>query len=433
MKNREFKKEVEKLAHFIQENDYPEVVRKLVLSLDNLLKPLDDEGEVTPELMAKVCPIVDEFWHWVRQTLPCKKWQEGAEVKPWLTVQEKLAKAGLIAANYHHPQLYKQLAEQCDRLGDGQLALTKLISLLKPCGRLIGYAELSELGNYPLDRVNASIAHSEKLKLRHEIGKQKNKITLIAAIYYLIHHHCTVAQINLLHPLIYFRLSTTDEERRSEQAIINCLFNQSVNWQILFANKAVYIDVRERGINDCLKEISHLLPKSNHGFINALNEKRWIYAFIRQCRKSHLLEEGDLITYTMQLFQTDFLTLKDSSYMAALDFSALVRRKTPSLTAKELGIVHCALYVFCLSEYERDRKVDPRPDSYYLFSGATKCNAAVKKQQFLMGLNPKFGFFEAMALKQGRLNSLINLFEGSAPFAGSKAALPPAEIEMKSI
>lgn len=414
MINKDFKLEVEKFTDLIQKKDYSIIVCGLVLRLNDLLKEQEDEGEVSSELMSKVCPIFDEFWLWAQQTLPYNKWQDGVEVRPWLALQNKLARAQLMPVNYHHPKMYQKLAEHYASLGDGKLELKQLQSLLVSCGRLIGYAELRELDNYPLEKVSQSIVHLEHLRRLHEIGKQKRIMTSISAIFYLIHHHCSVKQLELLTQLIYFRLHTTDEERRSEQAIINSLFNKPSDWQILFA-KAKYIDSKDRGINDSLKNISHLLPKLNSGFIRALNEKRWIYAFIYKCRTSATIVEGDLISETIKLLQADFATLKDNSLVAALDFTASVRKKTSALTAVELKILHSALYVFCLGEYEKERRADKRVDSFYWFSGTTKCTAALKQQEFLMGLRPNFGFFETLALKQGRLKSLINEFEATTP------------------
>lgn len=408
MKIGELQYEIEELEQSIEGGEQAH----LGTQLRELLKSLDNESQVAPELMVSVRAILDAFWQWVIKTLPCDMWEASEDVEPWLNFQEKLVKTGLLVANYHHPLLYQQLAEQYDNHGDGQLELAKLMPLLIRCGRIMGYAQKSELDNYPLERLNNSISQTEKLNLRHEAEKLTTKITMLAAIYYLINHYCTARQLELMPQLINYRSPTTDEERRSEKAIINSVSHQALSCKTFFAETVRYLDGRELIHNESLKVMSdlNLIPKTRTSLIKALEERPWVYAFIRQSRK--LINEGDLLAYTLQLIREDFAIQKDVSYSAALAFAAAIRIQASSLLAEETVIVHSALYVFCLHVYEQERRVDNRPPALLGFSGETKCNAAAKKQQSVIGLRPNFSFFEAMALKQGRLGNLVEMFEG---------------------
>lgn len=106
----------------------------------------------------------------------------------------------------------------------------------------------------------------------------------------------------------------------------------------------------------------------------------------------------------------DFIALNKHSYLDALSLASTIKRLDVKLPQKR-AFINTLLYIFCLEVYENERKEDPRPDSFFAFSGKTKCNAALKKIEYLTGENEHFGFFESLALKQGRLGQLNASFE----------------------
>lgn len=378
MKNSELKNEIETLLLNMAELVSSKEVGQLVFQLSNLVTQLDNEEEVSSKTRDNLCSILDEFWLWVRSSLPGSKWREGLEINPWLNFQAKLANAQLIAENYHHAQMHHYLSQEYARLGDGQLELAKLLPLIISCSRINGYALLNELGTYPLERMKTSVSQMEQFNFRQETGKQKTKMTTTAIIFYLVHHYCTAEQIALLPQLIFFRPLTTNEERRSEQAIIHSLFHDSPGWQLFFTNKSLYIDSRELNIIKGLGEIRHLLPKSHPELIKSVDVNRWIYPFLNKTRTSTLVENDKLVKDTVKWLQTEFATYKNKSYATALDFAARVQSQCSFMTDDEVKTVQSALYLFCLNQYEIDRRTDKRKDSFFAFSGATKCDASSK-------------------------------------------------------
>ncbi|WP_019215746.1 hypothetical protein [Legionella tunisiensis] len=361
--------------------------------------------------MVEVRRILDQYWVWVVKNVTHENWQKGEEVIPWLHLQKQLSHAGLLENNYHHPILFRVLARQYLSLGQSQLELDKLLFMLTRSGALISYVERGELPGYPMVQLNASIAKIERLHLGHEIEKLKAKTTILVTLFYLLHRCCTVEQLALIPQLIYYRLHTTDEERDSEMAIFTSLCSDIPVWQAFFARNNYYVDTNTFRNEACLKEIASLIPTARLTLLHAVDNMRWIYSFIYQSRQLKILDENQLLAHTIQLFRKEFATLQDRSYSAALDFAAEIRRQINCLTEKEANLVHDALYTFCLHVYEEERPRDKFANPFAL-SGKTKCNAAEKKRKDLAGFPIKYGFLEVIALKQGRLGALVNMFEG---------------------
>lgn len=404
-------KEENALGAFLEGDGEGEEVFSLVLQLGALLQDLSDESPVYPELMVEVRLILDQYWAWVAKNIAHESWQKGEEVSPWLHLQKQLSRAGLLESDYHHPILFRVLARQYLSLGQSQLELDKLLFMLTRSGRLISYVERGGSPGYPMVQLNASIAKIERLQLGHEVGKLKAKTTILVTLFYLLHRCCTVEQLALIPPLIYYRLHTTDEERNSELAIFTSLCSDIPVWQAFFARNNCYVDTKAFRDEACLKDLAPLIPTARMALLHAVDNTRWIYSFIYQSRQLKLLDENQLLAHTIELFRKEFATLQDRSYSAALDFAAETRRQINCLTEREANLVHDALYTFCLYVYEEERPKDKFANPFAP-SGKTKCNAAEKKRKDLAGFPIKYGFFEVIALKQGRLGALVNMFEG---------------------
>lgn len=401
--------EGDSLDAFLQGDE--EEVFSLVTQLGALLQDLSNESPVYSELMVEVRLILDQYWTWVVENVTHEKWQEGKEVSPWLLLQKQLSYAGLLENDYHHPILFRVLARQYLSLGQSQLDLDKLLFMLTRSGRLISYIERGGLPGYPMVQLKTSIAKIERLHLGHEIEKLKTKTTILITLFYLLHRCCTVEQLALIPQLIYYRVHTTNEERNSELAIFTSLCSDIPVWQAFFAQNNYYVDTRAFKEEACLKELTTLIPTARMTLLHAIDNTRWIYSFIYQSRELKLLDDNQLLIHTIGLFRKEFATLQDDSYSAALDFAAEARRQINCLTETETNLVQDALYTFCLHVYEEERRNEKRATPFTL-SGKTKCNAAEKKRQDLAGFPIKYGFFEIIALKQGRLGALVNMFEG---------------------
>lgn len=436
----------------------------------------------------------------------------------------KLIKRNFLAANYHHPRLFAVIEEEYRTLSSESVTAEQLLVLLMQCGRVTKYAEATNLSNYP-------ISSFPENPLPQQRQRQKESVILLASIYYLIFHYCSTEQLRLLPYLIDFRLDTTDEERRSEKAILNYLSTRILDSGAFFKKQKAF-DARAIKEFD-LDKIKELPSSSPTALFHAVSEQRWIYAFVHhtryqdsnlqlrpeninltlelletdfassddqsytaalnfartaikqlfcltdeekiiasstiylfcldkyvlehqkmdeqtsaddsptikaakslivdfrqkfqfsaipdnpwllvfQQRSSTLLGKDDiqLLRYAEQLFTIQFDNQEDKSYSAAMKFSAEIKKEYQELSEKESDLVHDALHSFCLKQYALDRRSDKQEHSKLSFSADTKCNGALKQRSSILGYaHQGMGFFERMALKQGRLKILENTFE----------------------
>lgn len=383
----------------------------LAANLSEIIGRFNQEEDVGTELMHQIEEVICEFWRLVSNTLPYEKWQNSNQVAPWIIFQRSLYKAGVLPADFHHPILYQHLKSQYENVGNSPLGIDKLMPLLICCSRMTGYAnkDPQELSNYPYSQLNKQI----EAKRPQELTKLKDILCLLRSSFYLIYHFCTVEQLTLIPYLIYFRNSTTDEERRSELAIFNWLTKKTTGCLDFFSANEDYIDTRSFKQISALEQVCHLIPAARKNFIKETNEDRWIYLFIQKSRTETLNSRHDLLNYTVRLFDADFASETDKSYPSALKFAInILKTQTIILTKKESKIVHDALYYFCLDKYKVHRKEDPRPRfSPISPSGQTKCEAAEKIQLGIQGIPVQFSFFQRIALMDGRLKTLIDTFK----------------------
>ncbi|AWN73648.1 hypothetical protein LEAN103870_10285 [Legionella anisa] len=412
MKVYELKKHVEELLKSkIDPLKTPREIIGFISKLVEILEPLEDKSEFYPGMMPPVKNLIDQFWYWVVGNVPYEQWKEGTYVIPWLSLQRLLVKEGLLAADFHHPVLYEALKNQFNHLAGNRLKITELMPLLIRAGRMLGYMDPTENG-YPFVRLHAGIA----ARMPQEITKIKDIMFLLRSAFYLIYKYCTVEQLTLMPFLIYFRNLTTDEERRSELAIFNYLTQNTADCIEFFNTYDEYIDTRSITLIDALQNVSAWMPTKRPDFLNATNRSRWIYPFIQQVRLAAGDDLGnDLINSTLHLLELDFATRKDQSFTGALSFTAAVKRQAQVLTNEEAKLVHSATCLFCLEKYIKHRVEDPLGDkhSFLSLSGETKCHAAEKRMSAILGRPTRFGFFETLAINQGRLKKLIDFLEES--------------------
>lgn len=389
-----------------------EPITGLVARLEEHLNTLENEKELTSTMMTPIKNLINEFWDWVATNLPHKKWQNGDEVDPWLDLQKKLVNVGLLPFDFHHDKLYQVLIKDYEHRPNNQLNITDLMPLLICCSRMLGYAGKNEGDRYPLEALNTKI----QFKNVHEIEKLKDIMFLLRSIFYLIYHHCTVKQFTLLPFLIYFRTSSTEEERRSELAIFNSLSQKTAECLNFFHDNSIYTDMRSLQI-PALKFVKHLLPQGQKNFMHATQKERWMYLFIHQSRTKSTGTDQDLLQETLHLLEQDFATNKDQSYTAAENFIASIREQTSSLTENEILLLNPAIALFCLDKrlagYIKQRNDDPRGDKYSFLSLSkeTKISAAQKKQLAVHGKSVEFSFFETIALQEGKLKKVVEYEE----------------------
>ncbi|KTD18713.1 Uncharacterised protein [Legionella lansingensis] len=366
----------------------------------NLLAELGPNDSVCSSLKRDVYIVLNEFWRWVATNLPSEEWITASEVQPWIDFQKKLIEHGLQDAN--EPQKYQLLVKTA--CGNGQLDIARLVTLLMMCARMLGYAQEGKLADYPLGKIREIIA---TYLPPHEKDKYKNIITMLVSLFLLLNQHCSDDQLDILPQLIDSRPLTTDEERRSELAIVQCLTKRVLLSRSFFKQHRDYIDSRETRVNPDLKAFQALLPKLEVNFLLALDRFSWSEIFVIESKS--FTSEGERFKLTVQALLDDFACSKDHSYLACLPFARKIKKDVAALPEKEKDFIHQALHVFCLHVYENDRRNDPRSGGF--FSGETKRSAALKKIQEAIGESVSLSFMEFLATKQGRLSQVIAEFE----------------------
>ncbi|MDI9818967.1 MULTISPECIES: hypothetical protein [unclassified Legionella] len=391
----ELKKEIEKL-NAASQNPHR-------LELKELLAPFKDEeagkAEVTSKLKSEVYSILDNFWQDISKILPVDQWSEEAEVSLWMAFQKKLIEAKWEDAA--HPLLYAKLAHNYGQQADSGLKLEELMPLIIRCSRSMGYADKNQLDDYPLGHMATAIRSLQEQ--RKEADKVKSSVTMLAVIFYLINHYCTAEQLDLLPQLIHYRVNTTDEERRSEQAIVRCIADQPLACQNFLLSQKELIEGRVLIKIEEVVAVSHLLPKGRPSFITALKENPWFNVLLRQSRRYEKSGDSSTLTFSVEQLRADFASLEEHSYLAALNFALKLKLKTSSFPAKRAEFSRLVLYLFALYAYVDECKADNKPDSFFSFSAKIKNEAALNKIASLTGSSVKLGMIERLALKQSRL------------------------------
>lgn len=315
----------------------------------------------------------------------------------------KLIRRNFLAANYHHPRLFAVIEEKYKTLSSRAIDVNQLLVLLKQCGRVIKYAETTNLSDYPI----SSLPEKPLPQQQHRL---KESVVLLASIYYLIFHYCSVEQLKLLPHLIYFRLETTDEERRSEQAIFNYLSTRILDSQLFFKKQRAFDSraIKEFG----LEQIKELPTSSPPALFYAVKEQRWIYAFVHHIRyrNSNLQATPENISLTLELLETDFASSGNQSYTAALNFAEGVIRQLFCLSEEEQKIVSSAIYLFCLDNYVREhQKLDERTSE----NSADDCQTENVEKRLILDFRQKFQFIaipdnEWLLVFRQRSSALLN-------------------------
>ncbi|MFJ1267666.1 hypothetical protein ACD661_03725 [Legionella lytica] len=291
-----------------------------------------------------------------------------------------------------------------DELTNKQPMLTELLALITKCCRMIGYGDAEELDNYPQHTLTDKISK----KRPQEQQKLEDIIFFLRAAFYLIQKHYTQEQLTLMSFLIYFRRRTTDEERRSELALFEWLHHQKANCLNFLDLHVGHINMRSIQLIRCWPNIFKIIPTTYTRFIRSTQS----YELLWNAEQDNPISRITLLEDTYALLEKKFMTQKRRGYAACLQFANDIRMQLPEEAHGEALTVYLALYLFCLNQYKQLRHTDPSiRHSYFSLSKQTKEDAVDKKQMELRGAQVQYGFFERMALKEGRLGALIASFE----------------------
>ncbi|STX49086.1 Uncharacterised protein [Legionella hackeliae] len=393
---------IQKLSTAIDSKEVKSI-QDLIKPLVNLSKDLEHEKlSVILALKKEIYPLLEDFWLSVTTTLPSSDWQTSPRVKPWIDFQEALKKEGWEDAD--HPQRYQELAKRFSA-SDGVVNCANVLNLLKESTRMLSYTSQEAVNNYPLGKLTKEII--ARKSHMYEKEKQQSIVTMLSILFYIFHHYCTAEQLEILPLLCQYRLLTTDEERLSESATIQYLTQQISASQLFFITHKNYIDPREWNTNANITALATLLPKNCTEFKKKLEQVPWIKILLKQCSEDD--KQQAVIKGAKQLLD-NFTSLENHSYAAALSFSAAVKRQEMMMSKEQHALINAILYIFCLQVYNKERRNGA--DRFFGFSGETKCNAAVKKIDEITGATTKFGVWEYLALKQGRLGELVTDYEG---------------------
>ncbi|MCL9684850.1 hypothetical protein [Legionella maioricensis] len=394
-----FKVEIEKTAN--------KESRKLSQQLDDLFDDLNDNDLIDALLGNQVKRIIMLFWEQASQWPITEDWATNAPVSAWLKLQDDLRETKWEIQTAHHGYFYHCLEWQYDQNGDGVLAANQLMPVLIRCCRMLGYAEKQE-ENYPFSRLTSKIDLVENLKKSFLIDGVKSIVTSLAVLFYLHYHHCSPAQLAILPHLIKYRINTTDEERRSETAVVTALGHAPQKALIFFKQMAIYIEGKEFFTNPSLKSLPNLIPNSKKKLLEEINDKQWYYLITHAIRTE---EQSHLVDPLIKILGEDFVQQKDQSYPASLSFAEKVIQQFTDISPLIQKRLVSALHYFCLERYTVLCNSKAAKNPLLWFSPATKSGAALKLQQRERGISTHLSLVEWAATLEGRLNNLITLFD----------------------
>lgn len=370
--------------------------------LTALFDALNEDDEVNLALINSISSVITAFWH---QAL------EGnapySVINPWLELGDALKEVGCLLPNPHHPYFYRRWQLDYDKNGDGKILAEQFLPIIMSCCRMIGYVNERDLQGYPLPYLENKISRAKQLKFRHLEESCEGFVTSLSVIFYILNHHCSKKQQEILQNLIHYRAFTTSEERRSESALLTTLIdNPGDVLNFLLENKD-YVEGRVL-LNNSLKTLKGLIPESRAELIAKTTGKCWYYKIIHSI---NTIAPRHLVEIFSKILTESFASQKARTYPDALAFADHVIQASEDFSPFVGDSILSAAYVFCLQQYINLRKAEPAAESMWEFSSATKCNAARKllKEETgtPSGLSPK----EFFASNQGRLKDLKKKFE----------------------
>ncbi|VEG91662.1 hypothetical protein [Legionella spiritensis] len=402
----ELKEAFKPLIESLVQSDCPNGVIDLT-ELQIALRNEENNSELPENLVRNLQQLIKDFWQAATQTLPPQEWETSELAQPWLA----LAKALSLPPDYHHQICYAELASRFDPKKKLPFSLQEFMNLLISTGRVTGYKKAFGDEKYPLEKIRDL---KDKLRLQ-------TSITGLSVLFYLSHHFITETQSDLLPCLSHYRSKTTDEERRSEKAILHFLSTETLQRLCWFEDVKDFIEGREMLNNPHIKALAPVLPSGKIALLRALDARIWHYSVKGQYQLDP--SKDALLSVTVEALNQHF-SWQTTKVSKALDSDSSITRKTFDTLAmfieqtgaqvtlfplKDKTLFFRALKVFCLQQYDELRASEGNRHSLFGFSIETKRAATRKKIWQLLTQQPDpMSFLQILAGKQGRLGEIEN-------------------------
>lgn len=418
--------------------------KQLIKEIEDLFIGLAEDSDITQALGDQIKNIIATFWHEQSQIPVVEDWDNNETVSTWIRLQTALQETKWDIQRAHHGYFYHCLQYQYNQAGDGLINLDRLMPILIRLCRGIGYADRGKLAQYPLCSLQNTIDRIEKQKMRQLIDGFTFTASAFTILFYILYHHCSQAQLVLLPSLITFRKHTTDEEVRSETALLETMLKtpslvldtlKQLKFYIdgrSFAKKKAFIEGNPTLIDDCLSILPDSLPKSKRdlitattgkhidyldkvtglgkhlGCIDAARDKRFLhFGIIHKIRST---EPEHLCDSFAAVLKQEFALHSDQSYPKAISFALSVNTRFSDLPQSIQELLFSASYIFALGQYINLCESNKKSPLLW-FCPKTKSNAAAKLIQQEKGKSIDMGVNEWAATHEGRLCLLKSQFE----------------------
>lgn len=377
----------------------------LSAQLLDLLADLDEETLIAPSLALTLKETMTLFWQQINLQDIAQDWAAQPKITVWLELNKELQAFNLNIPKVHHPYFFRCLLTDYQKQGNEKVPAKNLLTIIVSCARMMGYAGKEELDSYLesyLSKQKLLFSNPRNSYLSVQFAPVINTIFML---FYLFYHHCNEKQLALLPLLIKYRTNTTDEEIRSETALLRALNKNPLECIALLEQFTIYLNHREFYKNNFLAELQHVLPQTVPKLLDLTLHKTWYYACLNSIRLANTDHLFDLLN---TLVVNDFNTQKTPSYTQALAFAIDILENSTTFPAPVKSILVSSTYVFCLSQYIKS--CVPKTEDRSFFSITTQYNAAMKLKLQEMGISISFKVKEWAATKAGPLGKLVELF-----------------------
>lgn len=368
------------------------------------LTGLDEASDVGEEEKKLIRQMIKNNWQDVIVMSKPSQWESDEKVLPLIRFQAQLETQKMIPRNDHHTVCFKEIIARFNE-SPGPVNAETLSSLMQSTCRVIGYAEHSEVDSYP----------SERLKRRSESTSPGAKasldrsITSMAALLYLLYYQTSGEQAELIPFLIYYREQTTDEERRSESAMLRFLRDTPHQAAELIKRMELCINYFILLKENEFQPIRALLPAVRKDFLKALSPDLWHF----KANQRGGIEDAITRKVALSNAITEQFTALKIPFDEIESFCGQIKSERELLMSpRDRELLDESLKLFKLDEYIAQRESEG--GEYLFFSGNLKYRAAVKQKQKLLGVPEKLGPLEWVAVHQGRLGELQGETESDA-------------------
>lgn len=327
----------------------------------------------------------------------------------------------------HHAFFYHSLSRDYNNNGQPSaplIPLEPLTFLIQSTCRMANYGAGEELNNYPLTRLQQKADDIEAYKQTNLVDGFTTQMTFLSLLCILMNNNVTATQQKLLARLSEYRQGTTDEERRSEKALIAGLSDKSDQYLNLLTSQEAHLNTAKfKDIN--LNAFKTFIPKTIGSLKTTLNKMKTTAMHNGRTdtsgsdeamgspskRQDKTREEPSLINQLNEAFSSQYQNQAPITIKQILAFSEAVFKNSESLTLEKAQEYISAAYIVCLQQYIALRDNDPKPDSLLSFSKKTKCAAANRLISIEKNETPESGVRARLATQEGRLKQLVEKFK----------------------